>query len=175
MNHGGSHQHKFGGSPLVSLQMKQNSRCIMVETSDGRKFFTLESNYQDLLEFAKACNSKLVLVEVADDSVLLQLEDLARKISDGVKVETPSYELVETKVGKTKKKTHRHTADIRKCIKSKFEAGDIVDLHDLMNMFEYTGVGMSCICNHVTTVKKEICSKGRVVNKIGAGRYQLTA
>lgn len=155
---------------------KQNYRCLLVQTSDNRKFFTHEKNYDQLVEFANICNAQIALVNVQEAEVL-DLGSLASAISNTSfeTTEQPQYELIETKLEKTKKKTHRYTEDIRKHIASKFDSGEVVNLQELVEMFKHTGTSLSCLCNHVTQARKLLESHGRMVKKVGAGKYQLTA
>ena len=153
---------------------KKNYRCLLVQTSDNRKFFTYEKNYKQLVEFANICNANLALVNVSEAEIL-DLGPLASAISNTSfeTAEIPQYELIETKIEKAKKKTHRYTDDIRKHISAKFDSGDIVNLQELAETFKHTGISLSCLCNHVSQTRKLLESKGRIVKKVGGGKYQL--
>jgi hypothetical protein len=155
---------------------KKNYRCLLVQTPDNRKFFTHEENYKQIVEFANICSAHVALVNVQDAEVL-DLGPLASAISD-TSFNTPEpiqYELIENKINNIKKKTHRYTNDIRKFVSSKFDSGEVVSLKELMEAFKHTDISISCLCNHISQARKLLESNGRIIKKVGAGKYQMVA
>lgn len=73
--------------------------CLLVETKDKRKFFTLRKNYKNLVEYCKTFNAKMYIVKAEIDKVkVLDLPKLVPALCDKTyKNEKVDFEILETK------------------------------------------------------------------------------
>ena len=55
-------------------------KCLLIETSDKKKYFTYAANYNEIKTFAKAFNYKIFSV-VLEKGEILNLEDLATALT----------------------------------------------------------------------------------------------
>ncbi len=156
------------------------NNCLMIKTKDRRRFFTAEENYDRLVEFTKVFNAELSLVRVEEGEVL-DIEALAPAICNASyrPAVKPKYELVEVKIPQKARKLAKRgdllgtAKKIKSYITAKFLAGDVVSLHDIQDHFRNDDLSISCLCNHVTRVRKELAVGGRRIAKLKAGEYRL--
>jgi hypothetical protein len=156
------------------------NNCIMIRTSDRRKFFTAEGNYDELVEFTKVFNAELSLVKV-EEGEILDIASLVPAICNASyrPAVKPKYELVEVKIPQKARKLAKRgellgtARRIKAYITGKFLAGEVVSLHELQDHFSKNNLSISCLCNHVTRVRKELAVGGQRVVKVRAGEYKL--
>lgn len=74
-------------------------KCLMLETSDKRRLFTLIGNYKQLVEYCKAFDAKMFIVRAEiKKSQVLSIPSLVVALCDRNK-ESPKaeYQIIETK------------------------------------------------------------------------------
>jgi hypothetical protein len=159
--------------------MTQNN-CLMIRTKDRRRFFTPENNYDTLIEFSKVFNAEVSLVHV-EEGEILDIDSLVPAICNASykPAVKPKYELVEVKIPqKSRKLSDRknllETASrIKSYVSETFLSGGVVALHDLQERFKDDNLSISCLCNHVARVRKELNKNGKKVIKVKAGHYTI--
>jgi hypothetical protein len=77
--------------------------CLMLETSDKKKFFTPKRNYNKILEFANSFNCEISTVQLEEGEVL-DLIPLAAAISTEQCCKRAKFEVVELKKPRKYKK-----------------------------------------------------------------------
>lgn len=77
--------------------------CLMLETPDKQKFFTLQSNYKSLVEFVNNFNCELSLVEL-ERGEILDIKELALAIAACRPSKYSKFQIVETKRSRRKRK-----------------------------------------------------------------------
>ena len=147
--------------------------CLLIETK-GRKFFTHEKNFVQLIEFSKAFNATISLVKLEEGPVL-DLEQLAPAICDpSYEKPTADYQLIETKFTRRSRLAALRTASqIRKYITQKFLRRESVSLKELKVKFKRHQLTTAALCNHLRVVKKTLLGQGYQIIKIGAGHYKI--
>jgi hypothetical protein len=160
------------------MRSKSLINCLMLKTSDQRKFFTHENNFPQLVEFAKTCEAEISVVR-AQNVKILELEELAKSICDHHKINNDlSYEVLEIKITpvippKTRQEKLNKAKEIYMHIKSSFLSGDIVSLSSLENKFKSFGLSKATMCNHMARVRKELQSRSHSIIKVRRGQYRL--
>ena len=161
--------------------MKKAVNCLMLKTTDERRFFTSKNNYPQLVEFARTCDAEISVVK-AQNVKVLDLSELAKSICNhGKQVELPQYELVEVKVPKepeikvarSRKKLLTQANIISAYVKKSFLDSKVVSLSDLETKFSEFGLSKSALCNHITRMRSELKTAGHKVSKIKRGEYRL--
>lgn len=73
--------------------------CLLIETKDKRRFFTLRKNYKNLIEYCKAFNAKMYTVKAKIEKIkVLDLSKLVPALCDkSYKCEKIDFEIIETK------------------------------------------------------------------------------
>jgi hypothetical protein len=156
----------------------------MIRTKDDRQFFTHEKYYPQLIEFSKTFGAEISVVKVQKADVLSRGQ-LARAICDASYEQKPNYDVVEVKIAqfkniaplapKTKReKTRELAAQIQSHLKKEFMLGNMVSLHKTIKKFKRYDLNISTICNHITKVRKQLKKEGYNIEKVGAGKYQLS-
>ena len=154
----------------------KNDTCLLVKTKDKRKFLTHKKNLDMLKEFADTFNAEVSLVRVfKGDTEVLGLENLAPAICDSNYDTQPDYELISRLFPKRSRSTIlKNASTIKSYIRQQFENGKNVSLKGLKKRYkENYAVTDACLCNHLSTVRKELEEKGRSIRKTGAGAYCL--
>lgn len=163
--------------------MNKSINCLMLKMPDDRKFFTSQTNFSQLVEFARTCDAEISVVKARDVKVL-ELEELARSVCNhGRHVETTEYELVEMKtispdevnVARTRKKLLTQANIISSTVKDAFLRGEVVSLCGLENQYSEFGLSKAALCNHIARVKKELADEGHVIVKVQRGQYRVVA
>jgi hypothetical protein len=155
-----------------------NTRCLMIKTKDKRKFFTHEKNFPQLIEFSKTFKAEISLVQVVDPTIL-ELAQLAPAICDANFVAPPvqDCELIEIKMAveprKNRGKILRLASQIKSFIQKKFLKGEVVALRDLRRRYKRYNLSVPCLSNHIARVRQELAVKGKAVERVGAGKYQI--
>ena len=158
-----------------------NNNCLMIRTKDRRKFFTPEDNYDELVEFSRVFNAEVSLVPVQEGEVL-DIDSLVPAICNASYRPSvrPKYELVEVKIPQKARKLAKRAEllgtarKIKAYITDTFLSGGVVSLHELEDKFRGEELSISCLCNHVTRVRKELAKQGKKVVKIRAGEYAIS-
>ena len=75
---------------------KKPKECLMLETSDKKRFFTSKKNYSKLLEFANRFNYKISTVRL-EEGEILELNPLATAISTERYCKGAKFEIIELK------------------------------------------------------------------------------
>lgn len=157
--------------------MKSLINCLMLKTSDQRRFFTHENNFPQLVEFAKTCEAEISVVR-AQNVKVLELEELAKSICDHQeKSNEPSYEVLEIKITpvqppRSRADQLRKAKEIYTFIKKSFLAGEMVSLSNLESKFRSFGLSKPAMCNHIARVRKELSKKHSIV-RVKRGQYRL--
>ena len=150
------------------MPKKKNLHCLMLETKDKRRFFTYEKNYDQLVEFSQVFGGNISVVKV-DEADVLDLAELVPAICNPAIHKRPQYELIKTKV---KRKTVFQTADyVRSIIRKEFMSGRTVILKKMHRRFAKHNLSLSTICNHITSVRRELGRAGIEIVKTGGGKY----
>jgi len=153
--------------------MKQ---CLMIQTNDRKKFFTHEKNLPQLIEFSKAFNAEISIVQIANEKEILELEELVPALCEKKSQNQTEYEIIEVKL---KPREDRQTIlkrakDIKDSIKKNLIEGKIVSLKDLSKKYGKYKITTACLCNHFKQTRQELESQGYKFIKVGGGNYKLT-
>lgn len=157
--------------------MSKKSNLLMVRTKDRRKFFTYQKNLPMLVEFAKTFGAELSVISTIDEEAeVLDLSDLAPAICDSSYNTKAKYEVISKiypKEGneRLRRELLENAMKIRKYIRTRLAANKAVSLKELKQKFGELGLTDSCLCNHLSQIRKEIEDSGTPVTKLGAGTY----
>lgn len=159
------------------------NRALMIEV-DGRRFFTAEKNFDQLIEFANVFDAQISVVQAAEIPTL-DLIALAAAISNPEYALEPQVEVVEVKIkgsgtgakrakrAAEKPKATNHSQMIDDFIIAQFQTGKPVSLAVIADKFQNYKFGMSCYRSHLLRVRKELEGKKHVIEKKGVGEYVL--
>jgi hypothetical protein len=146
----------------------------MIEAKGGRRFFTHEENYPQLIEFSKTFDVEMSIVKLNRGKVM-DLAELAPAICDP-NYQNPQieFEVLETKI--TKERRDRPTilknADaIRDYIIKQLMNGKVVTLGDLREKFSKHKLTTACFCNHLRRSLEMLQKMGFSPIKVGGGKY----
>ena len=146
------------------MPKKTNFCCLMLETTDKRRFFTYQKNYDRLVEFAQVFGGEISVVNVRKADIL-DLQALVPALCNPEPQERSRYELVSKKVkGQT---VFQVAKKVRDSVRKDFLAGKVVELNKTHKRFSRYGLSLSTVCNHVSVVRKELAAKG--IGYIDAG------
>lgn len=153
--------------------MKQ---CLMIRTNDRKKLFTHEKNLPQLIEFSKAFNAEISIVQISNEKEILELEELAPALCEKRSQSQTEYEVVEIKL---KPRENRQTVlkrarYIKNTIRRNLIKGKVVSLKDLSKKYKKYKVTTACLCNHFKQTRQELEREGCVFVKVGGGKYKLT-
>lgn len=152
--------------------MKQ---CLMIQTNDRKKFFTHEKNLPQLIEFSKAFNAQISIVQISDEKDILELEELAPALCEKKPQNKTEYEIIKAKV-KTKENRItilKRAKIIKNNIKNNLIQGKIVSLKELTEKYGKYQITTACLCNHFKQIRKELESQGYTFTKVGGGKYKI--
>jgi hypothetical protein len=165
------------------MASKKNYQCLMIQTKDDRKFFTHEKNFPQLIEFSKTFGAEISVVKVKQANVL-SLNELAPAFCDGSYEEPSDYDLIKVKIAEFKnikpqapsKRKHmlEIASQVRSYIITEFLSKNIVSLHRVAKKFKKFDLKLCTVCNHIRRVRDELEGEGYVIEKVGAGKYQIT-
>ena len=150
--------------------------CLMIETTDNRKFFTFCENEKQLTEFANNFGASLYLVKAANAPVL-ELKQLATAISSTTVPEPVDYQIITTKVQheKTKKRRNvdRERKELNQYITDLFVSGHPVRLTDINQTFKHWNMPPVFFWKEVESAKNKLTKQGFKIEKIKRGEHRL--
>ena len=153
----------------------KKKNCLMIETTDKRKFLTHEKNYPQLIEFANTFKAEISVVKVYEGEIL-ELAPLANAISNETYNKEPIVEIIEKKVLKTPETPETpeipENLNIKEYVTNLFISGKEVSLHDILVKFK-ENTTYNNLSNLLCRIKKELSEKGHEIKKIKAGCYML--
>jgi hypothetical protein len=151
---------------------KKDFKCLMVSTSDNRKFFTYEKFYPQLVDFAHTFEADISVVKV-EDAEVLSLKSLAEAISDPSKnMENCSFEIIKPQIS-TGSKDRKNAAAIRKFLRNTFLDRGTASLSVLREKFKDLALSLPCLSNHLNRVKRELQAEGYCIKRTGRGCYSI--
>ena len=65
-------------------------------------------------------------------------------------------------------------AQIQSHLKKEFLSGKVISLHKIKNKYKKYDLSLSAICNHITKARKQLKKEGYKIEKVGAGKYQMS-
>ena len=154
------------------LTMKQ--KCLLITTKDNRKFLTHEKNLQSLIEYAKTFKSEISLVEVDKSTKILELKGLTVALCDPNYSGDPEYKQLKSIYPNNKrgrKSILTEAKSIREFIRKKFLSGKAVSLKEIKDKYEKYELTDACLCNHISSARKQLEKEGYSFEKIAAGKY----
>ena len=151
-------------------------KCLLIETSDKRKFFTHQKNFGPLIEFSKSFKANIMLVDMTGGE-LLDLEELAPAIcSTSTKNQKIEYQVLAnmlTSSKNTRKNLLSQSDKIQKFIIKTFKQGGVVDFKQLKKKFRNLALSDAALCNHVKKSRDRLAAEGYKFEKVGAGKYRI--
>jgi hypothetical protein len=148
----------------------------MIQTNDRKKFFTHEKNLPQLIEFSKAFNAEISIVQILNEKEILELEELAPALCEKKSQNQTEYEIINLLL-KTKEDRHtilKRAKDIKDDIKKSLIKGQIVSLKDLSKKYSKYKITTACLCNHFKQTRQELESQGYKCVKVGGGKYKIS-
>lgn len=150
---------------------------ILVTTKDNRKFLTYEKNLASLVEFAKTFKANIDLVKVNNGTKSFELKKLTSAICNPQKNECPDYEIIKKIYPNIKKNNRKELISksnkIKDFIEKKFLSGKNVCLKDIKTKYEKDNLTDSCLCSHISNIRKKLIREGYSFEKISAGNYRI--
>lgn len=149
---------------------------ILVTTKDNRKFLTYEKNLVSLIEFAKTFKANIDLVKVDKGTKSLELKKLTSAICNPKENECPEYSLIKSiypEFKKDRKKILSKSKNIKDFIEKRFLSGKNVCLKDIKTKYQKENLTDSCLCSHMSSVRKKLTQEGHEFEKISAGNYKI--
>lgn len=149
---------------------------LLIKTKDRRKFFTYQKNWPMLIEFAKTFGAEVDVVSPADAVEILDLEKLATAFCDSGYTTPAKYEIISKIYPKEERQRSsllENAIKIRKYIRGRLVKNKPVSLKDLKEKFNDLNLSVSCLCNHLSSVRKEMEQSGHAIVKLGAGKYAV--
>ncbi len=146
----------------------------MLQTQDGRVFFTEKKNLLCLIDFAKSHKIRIAIVKT-DKSNILDLKNLVSAICNSENFVVPKYQMIKEiypKLDHSRDDLLKNAGKIRKHIKNLMLTGNTVSLEVLHSKFEDLNLTKACLCNHLSFVRKELAKEGYNVTKIGK-KYKI--
>lgn len=151
-------------------------KCLLIETSDKRKFITHEKYLPQLIEFSKTFDATVSIIN-ADDVEILKIEDLVSVICDqNYKNNKFKYEILETKIKKEtrdRRKMLSAASKIQKHLRDKFLDKEVVSLKETKKKFKKLELSDAATCNHIRRVKERLEKEGCRIQKVGGGMYRI--
>ena len=150
-------------------------KCLLIVTKDHRKFLTHQENLPSFIEFAKTFGANIYTVQT-EDTEILELKDLAQAICDQEYDEKPEFTKIKKIYPKPLQKREnvlKKAGQIRKFIKDRLLNGKDVSLKELKDKYVKRGLSDACLCNHFSTIRKELAREGKQIEKISGGKYRL--
>lgn len=152
-------------------------KCLMVETSDHRKFFTHPKNFDSLLEFSKIFGAEVSVVQTDENIEVLDLESLASSVCDPTHAIKPNdIKILEIKIAKPRRERQqlvKNAGKIQEWIYKEFTWRMALSLKDIRKKFGKLGLTVGCLSNHFAKVRRQLIIEGYQVTKIGQGNYKL--
>jgi len=154
---------------------KKQFNCIMIKTQDNKTFFTYKTNIKKIIEYVKNFDFELYLTKAFNVNVL-DLDDLVKALCN----KNEDHSKTEHKIIKRLYPTHitkrrrmiKNATTIRNFIANHFKSGKIVSLQLLKNQFQDCELSDSCLCNHISYIKKHLEKQGYRIKKVSPGKYK---
>lgn len=146
--------------------------CLLIKTSDEKKFLVNKKNMKFITEYVKTFNAELYLVEVIQGKVISQLKNLASAICNPEYKNESSFKIIEKIYPKSR--NTNNSSKIKKHILEKFQTKQIVSLKDLKNKYKKQEITDACLSNYFSSVRKQLLKNGNKIKKIGQGNYILS-
>ncbi len=149
--------------------VKENHRCLMLATTDDRKFFTAESHYPELIEFGNKFGAEISVVKV-ESAEILELPSLAIALCDPNYMPSNTelkYEVIETKMKSAVQKN-----SVKDEIKKILLTGSEVFIAALYEKWADTE-DYSKVYNSFKRACAELVMAGHTISHIERGKYQL--
>ena len=148
------------------------NKCLLIKTSNNRKFLTHENNLNSLIEFAKTFNAEIHLVECENKKDVMDLKSLISSICEAEEIKTPNYKIIKRIFPEIKDlDLVASPKNIRLFISEKLLSAENVSFTDLTEKFK--DVKDSCLNGNMCAVKKDLKNQGYELMKISAGCYSL--
>lgn len=148
--------------------------CLLVKTHDQRTFLTYERNFLSLIEFCKSFKAEMY--RATSEDTLMSLEELCKHICDpDLKIQHEFKKLRRVYPKKIRNRTDilKNALVIRTSIKKSLVSGCIVSLKELKKKYKEFDITDACLCNHFTSVRRELFQNGKRLEKVGAGAYKI--
>lgn len=149
--------------------------CLLVRTRDKRKFLIHEKSMPTLIEFVKTFHAEVYRVELIEGKIIAQLKSLASAICNPDYRPTIKVRKLEKLYPPHRPRTHllENAKKIRTYILKTLSSGKPVSLKQLKKRYKNCKVTDACLCNHLSIVRRQMLRSGKVVAKIGQGKYCL--
>ena len=159
-------------------------KCLLLKTEDKRKFLIWKKDLKHILKFADTVNLNIFEVEPTDKVVVLDPKKLATEFCNPNYKYEPSVTVLDKIFPKPKKerRTSRPKRDrkvmleqanqIQTFIRESLLNGDTVSLKMLKE--KYKNCGITCLCNHLSSARKQLVKEGKKISKVGAGKYVMS-
>ena len=154
------------------------NQCLMIKTSDNRRFFTHEKYFPELIEFSKALKAEISIVKIQDDNIL-ELEELAPAICNGTYKNNTDYELIaqfkniKSELPNKREQTLARAAKIKNYIENRLLNEKNISFNNVLQEFLDYKLNKATISNHIARVKSKLEAKGYKIERIGKGKYRL--
>ncbi len=149
--------------------------CLLVRTQDKRKFLVPEKNMPTLIEFIKTFHAEVYRVELIEGKIIPQLKLLASAFCNPEYKSTMKVKKIEKIYPVTRARSFllENAKKIRKYIQKTLASGKPVSMKQLKKRYKNCNVTDACLCNHLSVVRQQMIRSGKLVNKIGQGKYCL--
>lgn len=150
-------------------------KCLLIITKDRRKFLTHQKNLPSLIEFTKTFGAEVYTVQ-AEGQKILELKALANAICNQEYDDDPEctkLKKIYPQPLRERKTVIKEAGRIRKFIRDRLLSGKTVSLKELKTKYENRGLTDACLCNHFSTIRKELTREGKQIEKISGGKYRL--
>lgn len=150
--------------------------CLLIKTKEHKNFITYEKNLGSIIEFAKIFHAEIFLVKLLDKDKPMELKALTAAMCNSEYKLNPKHKKLDKiyPASRRPRKTILKSAvEIRKYIKKKLLAGKSVSLKELKWRYKNHDYTDACLCNHLSSTRKELAKDGHAFLKMGAGKYCL--
>lgn len=150
-------------------------KCLLITTKDHRKFLTRQENLPSLVEFVKTFGAEIYTVQTEGQKTL-ELKALANAICNQEYDDKPTYTVIKKiwpKTARGRKSILKSAERIRTFIRTRLLSGKPLSLKELKQKYENLKVTDACLCNHFSTVRRQLMREGRQFEKVSGGKYRL--
>jgi len=151
------------------------NNCLLVKTPDKRKFLVNEKNMPSIVEFVKTFHAEVYKVDVLEGKIINQLKNLAGAICNPDYDTEMDIRIIDKIYPKSRPRSSilKNAKKIKEYIYEKLSEGKTVSLKDLKKKYKNCEITDSCLCNHLSAVRKQMARNGKHIKKIGQGNYCL--
>lgn len=149
-------------------------KFLLIQTQDKRQLITKYSHLPVLKEFIENFKVEVFTLKANSDIPYLEINKLATAICD------PNFTMKPhgTIISKIQPKYDRtmllkQAAEIKAFIQKTLLSGNVISLKHLKEKYKNFDFTDACLCNHLSIVRKDLESTGKIIKKIGAGKYCL--